>query len=507
MRTVRSAALVCFLLSGFAGLVYEIVWVRILGQIFGNTTLAIATVLAAFMAGLALGSYTFGRLAGRLRNDLLAYGVLEGCIGLYGLLILPLFAVVRRVYFALYPSLESSYLLSSLTLFALSFGLLVAPTVLMGATLPVLSRFFVTRLEHLGGRVGDLYAVNTLGAVVGCAMAGYVMIPELGLRASILTAAGANFLVTAAILLMVLWLRRQPAAEGAPAPSPPPNPPPSRRPGRGRSPLEAFLLVSLAASGAASMIYENAWTRALTLVIGMSTYAFTTMLTTFLVGLALGSFLYARWWGRWPGRLWAFGAMEIGIGITALATIPLFERLPFLFLRLKGGFGDSFAMLLVMQGVLSFLVMILPTVLAGMTFPLVARLFTHGLYEVGAGVGTAYASNTLGSILGAVAGGFLLIPFLGVQAAISLAVALNVLIGVGLIAMDTALTRPARWAWGAAAALVTAGATALFPAWDRDVVTSGVTIYASNFVGLPWDSLKREYMHKDRILFYREGLT
>ena len=507
MRTIRSAALVCFLLSGFAGLVYEIVWVRILGQIFGNTTLAIATVLAAFMAGLALGSYAFGRLAGRLRNDLLAYGVLEGCIGLYGLLILPLFGVVRRVYFALYPSLESSYVLSSLTLFALSFGLLVAPTVLMGATLPVLSRFFVTRLEHLGGRVGDLYALNTLGAVVGCALAGYAMIPGLGLRASILTAAGTNFLVAAAIVLMALWLRRQPVPEGAPPPSPIPGPQAPAHAGGVRGPLEVFLLVSLAVSGAASMIYENAWTRALTLVIGMSTYAFTTMLTTFLIGLALGSFLFARWWGRWPGRLWAFGAMEIGIGITALATIPLFERLPFLFLRLKGSFGESFALLLVVQGVLSFLVMILPTVLAGMTFPLVARLFTHGLYEVGSGVGTAYASNTMGSILGAVAGGFLLIPFLGVQAAINVAVVLNVLIGIGLIATDAALSRPARWAWGAAAALVTAGASALFPAWDRHVVTSGVTIYASNFEGLRWDSLKREYMHKDRLLFYREGLT
>ena len=185
MRAIRSAALACFLLSGFAGLVYEIVWVRILGQIFGNTTLAIATVLAAFMAGLALGSYAFGRLGGRLSNDLLAYGVLEGLIGLYGLLILPLFGVVQRVYFAAYPALEASPFLSSLVLFGLSFGLLVAPTVLMGATLPLLSRFFVSRMDHLGGRVGDLYAVNTLGAVAGCALAGYVMIPELGLRAAV----------------------------------------------------------------------------------------------------------------------------------------------------------------------------------------------------------------------------------------------------------------------------------------------------------------------------------
>ena len=523
MRTIRSAALACFLLSGFAALVYEIIWVRILGQIFGNTTFAIATVLAAFMAGLALGSYSFGRLAGRLQNGLLAYGILEGLIGLYGLLILPLFGVVRQVYFALYPHVETAPVLSIVVLFVLAFGLLMVPTVLMGATLPLLSRFFVTRLEQVGGRVGDLYAVNTLGAVVGCALAGYVMIPEMGLRASIFTAAGTNFVVTAAIVAMVAWLRRQAmVAEAVATASPTPDPRPATLPAgqpptpaavgparaaKVRSPLEAFLLLSLAASGAASMIYENAWTRALALVIGMSTYAFTTMLTTFLIGLALGSFLYARWWGRSPGRLWAFGALEVGIGITALATIPLFEQLPFLFLRLKGSFADSFVLLLVVQAALSFLVMILPTILAGMTFPIVARLFTHGLYEVGSSVGTAYASNTLGSIVGALAGGFLLIPWLGVQHAINVGVAINVLVGIGLIAADTALARPARWAWGAAAAAGTGAALALFPAWDRHVVTSGVTIYASSYTGLPREGLKREYMHKDALLFYREGAT
>jgi spermidine synthase len=515
VRTIRSAALGCFLLSGFAALVYEIVWVRILGQIFGNTTFAIATVLAAFMAGLALGSYSFGRLAGRLQNDLLAYGTLEGLIGLYGLLILPLFGVVRRVYFAVYPHVEAAPILSILVLFVLAFGLLMVPTVLMGATLPLLSRFFVTRLEQVGGRVGDLYAMNTLGAVAGCALAGYVMIPEMGLRASIFTAAAVNFAVAAAIAGMVVWLRRHPTAAQTFAPAAPtldaqaPTPTAGTSAPRAgvRGPLEAFLLLSLAASGAASMIYENAWTRALALVIGMSTYAFTTMLTTFLIGLALGSFLYARWWGRSPGRLWAFGAMQVGIGIAALATIPLFERLPFLFLRLKASFADSFVLLLVVQATLSFLVMILPTILAGMTFPIVARLFTRGVYEVGSSVGTAYASNTLGAIVGALAGGFLLIPWLGVQHAINVGVAINVLVGIGLIAADTALAPPARWAWGAAAAAVTGAAIALFPAWDRHVVTSGVTIYASSYAGLPRESMKREYMHKDALLFYREGAT
>ena len=162
---------VCFFLSGAAALVYEVVWMRMLTQIFGSSAYAVATVLAAFMAGLALGSYVFGRLARRDRNLLRLYGVLELGIGVFGFLAPLFFHAARGIYAPLFPLYDFSPTLFNLVLFILSFILLVVPTFLMGATLPLLSQFFVKSASHLGQRVGDLYATNTLGAVFGCALA------------------------------------------------------------------------------------------------------------------------------------------------------------------------------------------------------------------------------------------------------------------------------------------------------------------------------------------------
>src|SRR5262249_22650350 len=154
---------------------------------------------------------------------------------------------------------------------------------------------------------------------------------------------------------------------------------------------------------------------ALTLVIGSSIYSFTTMLVTFLIGLSLGGFIYARFLGGRGARLRTFGVIQLWAGFAPLATIRPFERLALIFVRLLQGFGDTFTVFLYLQIFLSALVMFVPTVLLGMTFPLVARLFTQSLYRVGSGVGSSYAANTVGAVLGAFAGGFILIPNIGVQ--------------------------------------------------------------------------------------------
>src|SRR5262249_45944051 len=153
-----------------------------------------------------------------------------------------------------------------------------------------------------------------------------------------------------------------------------------------------------------------AWTHALTLVIGGSGYSFTTMLLTFLVGLAAGGYLYARLFGPEPGSLTAFVGIEPSVGITPMATIPMFQTLPSGFLLLYESFGDTFALFLCIQVALAFAVMFLPALLLGMTFPLVVSLFTQSIYRIGSSVGTTYASNTLGAIAGAFIGGFVLLP-------------------------------------------------------------------------------------------------
>ncbi|MGE5848684.1 MAG: fused MFS/spermidine synthase, partial [Candidatus Methylomirabilota bacterium] len=465
---------VLFFLSGAIGLLYEVVWARMLTQIFGNTTHAIATVLAAFMAGLALGSYVFGRLVDAGRNAFLAYGLLEGGVGLYGLLIPTLFALTQRAYAHLYGLMDVSYTVFSLVLFLLTFVVIVIPTALMGATLPVLSRFCVTRIASLGRRVGDLYAINTLGAVVGCALTGFSLIATLGLRGTVRLGAILNLAIAALIVLLVAAFRIRENPHGDSGVEPAPSPPGGGK----RSRHELALLGGFALSGVAAMVYENAWVRALTLVIGMSTYSFTIMLTTFLVGLGLGSLTYARWLGGRGIGFAGFGVLQLLIALSALTTIPLFERLPLVFLRLRHGFGDSFQQFLTIQVLLSALVMILPTLLLGATFPVVARIYTRNLAVVGRSVGTAYASNTLGAILGAFLGGFLFIPTIGVQYSIALGVVLNGVVGVLLVALDPEVQPVRRLAAVGAMLGVSMAAFLGFGTWDKGVMTSGVAIYA-----------------------------
>ncbi|HYA30009.1 MAG TPA: fused MFS/spermidine synthase, partial [Acidobacteriota bacterium] len=267
------------------------------------------------------------------------------------------------------------------------------------------------------------------------------------------------------------------------------------------------LLTSFGLSGFASLVYENAWTRSLTLVIGSSIYSFSTMLVTFLIGLALGGFIYARFLGDREARLSTFGLIELWVGLSALATIPLFEKLPLIFVRLLHGFGDTFTVFLYLQIILSALVMFLPTVLLGMTFPLVARLFTQSLYRVGSGVGSSYAANTVGAVLGAFAGGFILIPNLGVQNTIIFAVVMNLVIGSWLLISDTRLVAVLRYAAGFAVLVLALLVPFKIRRWDPNVLTSGVTVYADRYESLPTDSLRLEEMKRDDMLYYREGLT
>jgi len=195
---------ICFFLSGATGLVYEVLWIRMLGLIFGHTVFAVTTVLTAFMAGLALGSYLFGKLADRSRNTLLLYGLLEGGIGLYCLAIPTLIGLAERLYLSLYQGLHLSYYAFSLTQFLLVFLILLVPTSLMGGTLPILSRLFVGDEATLGRRVGFLYALNTFGAVIGVAGAGYVLLPIAGMRGTLSLTAIMNLGIAA---LIICWSR------------------------------------------------------------------------------------------------------------------------------------------------------------------------------------------------------------------------------------------------------------------------------------------------------------
>jgi spermidine synthase len=166
---------VCFFLSGATSLIYQVLWLRLLGLVFGHTVYAITTILAAFMGGLALGSFLLAGRVARIRNPIRAYGWLEIGIGGYCALLPFLLLLASHLYLNLHLHLNFSYDAFSFVQFFLIFALLLVPTTLMGGTLPVLSQALVKEEAGLGRKVGALYAVNTTGAVIGVVLAGYFL--------------------------------------------------------------------------------------------------------------------------------------------------------------------------------------------------------------------------------------------------------------------------------------------------------------------------------------------
>ncbi len=428
---------VLFFASGVSGLVYEVVWSRMLTLTFGDTTVAVSTVLAAFMTGLALGGWLAGRRIDTHRNALRVYAQLEVGIGLAVAVSLLAWFGMQPLYVWLYRHLHTAPAVFGLVRFLLGFLVLLPPTTLMGATLPVLSRACVRHPKGLARQVGVLYGVNTAGAVLGGFAAGFWMIGRLGMYQTLLVGAVINLLVA----LLAWRLQRRQGPEPASAVAPP-------APAVDRSGTRAGLVLLVCAlSGFAALGYEVLWTRALVFFVGNSTYAFSSMLTTFLCGLALGSLLLGRLADRVRSPLTLLGWLQIGIGVSALLSVPL---LGLMFYRL-GDTWQAFASAywggpLWIKFVKTAGVMLVPTVLMGATFPVLSKLYTADAGRIGHGVGTVYAVNTLGAIGGALVAGFLFMPLLGVRQALLLLSGVNVLLGGVVLCYRVAPLRPARLA-------------------------------------------------------------
>jgi spermidine synthase len=510
IRRIHVALLGCFFLSGATGLVYEVVWTRMAGLVFGNTVYAVTTVLAAFFSGLALGSYLLGPIADRARRHVHLYGLMEIGVGVYGLCTPLLFQLIEKIYLGMYQMGRENLFLFTLFQFGLVFLILVVPTTLMGGTLPVLSRHFVRSKAEIGYGVGGIYALNTAGAVVGTIGAGFFLLPVMGMGDTIWMTATLNLGIG---LLSIAFSRRLPPREPEGV---------VHEAGRllpagdeqgilvGKLHLRLTVLVALmfGVSGGASMIYEIAWTRALALVLGSSVYAFTTMLATFLIGLAGGSYAFS-YFSRGKEELHprAFGWLEILIGISSLLIIPLFDQLPDLFLQMAGLVSFSFGGLQFIQFGISFFVMIIPTLLIGATFPCVVKICTRHIQHLGGNIGTLYAINTFGSILGSFLGGFFFIPWIGAQNALTLAAFLNLAIGAILVSVTWMEATAWRARTGAVMACAAILLALLIPRWDPHLMASGVAIYGQRYMetarGLSVDQLAR----KGDLLFFKEGLN
>jgi spermidine synthase len=503
----------CFFLSGACGLVFELVWTRELTLIFGSTTLAISTVLSVFMGGLAFGSWAAGKLVDRLRDPVRAYAAAEAGVGLYGLAVPIILGWYPALNALMWRSVGDHFVAMSLLRFVATAILLLLPTFLMGATLPILSRAIVARpgdFGLLGFRVGSLYAANTFGAVAGTFLAGFVLLPGLGVRTTNAVAACTNLSLTVMLLVARFRMRRKAARGDRPldevveldtndddAPGEERPPPPAPATERQRK----VALYAFACSGAAAMVYQVLWSRALAIVIGSSVYSFALILLAFLVGLAVGAALMSRIAGKVRRPVLWLASIHFGVVATVMLSYTLIDKLPAAFLTLLRGGSFSVDGILFSQFLLAALAVLPATLVMGGVMPLTVRIYTVAIDSVGRDIGNAYAMNTLGAIAGSFGAGFVVLPVLGLQIGLHAAAVASALVAAALL-----LVSEIRLSWrivGALSGVAATVALALFlPRWDLGHFQAGLFR-----VSLAKEIVESGKWAVPELQYYRDGIA
>ena len=496
-----------FFLSGACALAYQLAWIRLFSLEFGSTTLAVATVVSMFLGGLAIGAVWGGQIGANKRKALRTYGLLE--LGISG--------------YALSSPLFFSTLLTSLGLVATSIYddtlavtalrtlvaalLILPPTFLMGATLPVLSAWLH---QHSGGgtfRATTLYSWNTFGATAGTLTAGFVLLPHYGTQTTVALSGIVNLaLAGLALVLSVPYSGRRARIFSNSHNSIAPSGFNSNGKSTGTMPLLVGAAVAAAAAG--TMASQVIWTRVATLVLGASVYAFTLVLATFLAGLGLGA-LITSWFlrGRPDSAQRVFIFLALGSATTLVAMGYVFPYLPVISASIQHSFdlNESHRALLFVQLFLAACLILPATLLFGGLLPAALRAFGTTDRRLSKDIGAIYAWDVLGSIAGVLIAGFFLLPLLGVVPALTIAA--SALLAAAI------LVEVRKGIRGGLKGVTLASALGVFfwvgaADWDQQLMTSGVHSYAEAYRNLHSPQAFSEYLgERERLLFYADGLT
>ncbi len=412
--------------SGICGLIYEVVWLRMLARIMGVTIYATSTVVAAFMAGLALGSFLLGRFIDKRKDPLRVYALLELLIGATALMVPIIFSLALPLYRYVYELSGGSQLLITVLRTLVCFVALLLPTTMMGGTLPILTSWLVKRGNLFGKSFSVLYGINTLGAVFGVFISGFITLEFLGEYRTILLGVFLNFLV--ALLAYTIYKKEEQTPEElVPTEAMPDEKVWKISPYSDK--VRRVVLLAFLVSGFTSLAYEVIWTRQLILFLQTSIYAFSGMLIVFLAGIGLGSIFMRNEVDRFIRPLVIFGILELLIGFLSITNLYLFPLFASPSMRMMLGWSVI---------LIATVIIVFPlTFLFGMIFPTASVCYAKDASGTGASVGWLYSSNTIGSILGALLAGFWLIPLWGSTNAVILLALLNVGLGLLLLWLET----------------------------------------------------------------------
>lgn len=428
MISVWLAALL-FFFSGAVGLIYEVAWIKVLTLQFGCSAWSVSAVIGAFMAGLGIGSYAAGFRADKLKQPFRVYALLELGIALYGMASLPLLEGSRHIVGPLYAALSGHAVLFLMARLVLAFLLLIVPTVLMGASLPLLVAG-LTRREQFQKSIGFLYGINTVGAAAGVAAAGFWLLPQGGLTTTVRIAWMLGLVIAA---VAWFWPVAPVASEKAT-----PKPPSTR--------ATPWVYVGAAFfCGFMGIAFEVCWSRLLIPVLGSSTYAFSVILFIFLIGIGLGSIVAMQ--PLFTGR---FQRAKLGLviataALTGMIALYFADALPGVFIRLAALSQGNYAAFFLGQGLIVSSAIVLPTLALGIAFPLTVTALEAERGAQGEAVGRIYAINTIGSVLGSITAGFVALPLIGARNAIVVSAGLGLVAGLFLLLFDGSVSRRARF--------------------------------------------------------------
>ncbi|MCG5549422.1 fused MFS/spermidine synthase [Halorhodospira halochloris] len=454
-RGLRWWTVILFLCSGFAALVYQVLWVRELGLLFGNTAQAAALAIAVFFAGLAAGSWVWGRLAPRLRSPLAGFGLLEIGVAITALGHFLLYDLYHAIYPALY-GLAGDLAAADLALrISLATLILFPPAFLMGGTFPMIGQFMVRAPRRLATTGTALYALNTFGSVLGALAAGFFLPMALGFSGTYLLAIAIDLSVGAAALILA---RGQAAKRACADPLTSPSKPATSTLEAGGLSSRLVLWIAFA-SGFVTLAVEVLWTRLFAQVLQNSVYTYAIVLVAFLLALSLGSIA-----SHGLARIPRFNPRHVLLALLTIAAAVVAVS-PWAFHSATAGLtyvgsGAGWAEYLTAVSGIALLVMVLPGVMLGAVLPYLLRVVQAANPQPGPAIGQLVAANTSGAILGSLAAGFVLLPTLGATGSLIALGAIYPLLAVAVLAREP-LPRWQRWTY-ATPLLVAAVALAVF---------------------------------------------
>jgi spermidine synthase len=454
----RALIIAIFFASGAASLILQVLWFKQLQFVLGSATVSVSVTVASFFFGLSVGSVVGGRIADLVSRPLKIYGFLELILAPVSLAVTMLLSHWPAWVGWMSPMLDLESPFRLPVIVALSLATLSLPTMLMGATLPFLVKSLTCSQTELANRAGLLYGFNTLGAALGTLIVGFVLMGLLGVMGSSLFASivyicagGAGLLVARSETPFPPVKQKQPVQAVNDGPD---------------TSVTSILIGLFACSGFVSIAYEVVWFRYLVNVSSSSVFAFSGMLSTYLFGLVIGALVCAKFLAQRKNRLLRYFAVtQLLIAVASTLTVAILGKartVEALLSPIVSALVPVQAQVFLGDGVSFFLTcvvaLLLPTIFIGISFPLASELTVRRMSALGRRIGALYALNTIGGVLGSLAAGFLLIPYLGSQSALTLLISMNIVLFVVAAASQPNLRKTKNlWREGVVAIGVIAG--------------------------------------------------